>query len=212
MPKRVLCVIIALFALGLASCGTIIPEKESFTLGTVENNVYENELGNIRFAPGPSWTFNTEEGFILMNSLDPKVAGDRDAIVKALADHSTLYDMTAEDERNGYSVAVTFENMTLYVGSEKTTVGEYIEKLKAELSKTYEAYGVSFEDGGKTSIAEEEYDSLKVSLTVGDAGIEQYYYIRKIGGFFMSISVSSPSGSDAVSVLIPVFEKIDADK
>jgi|GEM_PF-3333372 len=204
--KKLLCVLLSAFVLFASSCGTVIPERAAFTKGTIDNNVYENKLAGIRFSPGPAWTFSSEESLLKMNGIDESLAGDDDAVTEKLNELTTIYDMTAEDERQGISVAVTFENMSLYVGGSDATVDEYVLKLKGELEKTFENYDVKVTLGDSVKIVDDEYSQVDVLMTVADSAVEQFYYVRKVGDFIISISITAAEGSGAENTVLSMFE------
>ena len=206
--KRFICLALAVITavICLASCEKILPDAAEFTRGTISNNVYESAFSGIRFAPGPAWTFSLDDVLLKLSGVDEALGDDEKAVNEALSKVQTVYDMTAEDEKSGYSVTVTFENMTLNVGTAKTTIDEYIEKLIGEIKTNYADYGADAEDAGVSTIAGKEFRAVTATLTVGDNEVEQYYYIRYIDGFFMSVAISAPAGSGAAETILPLFE------
>ena len=200
---------VALILLVLSSCGSLI-EKAEFTRGKTENNVYECGMLNIKFAPGPAWVFGEDEYILLQSGIDPDTLKDPDSVVKQLNSLPTVYDMTAEDESAGISVAVSFYNLSLYVGGRDTTEEEYAEKLKLELAETFSNYEAKISDGGVKTIAGYDFKRIAVSLKIGDSDVEQFYYVRKLDGFMMSVSFTVAANGGAEDMIIEMFTKTGA--
>ena len=206
MMKKILCFAAAFILLVLSSCGSLT-EKVEFTRGKTENNVYECGMLNIKFTPGPAWVFGEDEYILLQSGVDPDTLKDADSVAKQLNNVSTVYDMTAEDESSGISVAVSFYNLSLYVGGRDTTEEEYAEKLKLEIAETFSDYEAKISDGGVKTIAGYDFKSIVVNLKIGDSDVEQIYYVRKLDGFMMSVSFTAAASLEAEDTIIGMFSR-----
>ncbi|MBQ7671120.1 MAG: hypothetical protein IJS45_10450 [Clostridia bacterium] len=207
--KKALCLALAFILLILSSCGSII-EKAEFTRGKTENNVYECGMLNIKFVPGPAWVFGEDEYILLQSGVDPDTLRDADSVADQLNNLSTVYDMTAEDESAGISVAVSFYNLSLYVGGRDTTEEEYAEQLKLELAETFSDYNAEISDGGVKTIAGYDFKRIVVNLRIGDSDVEQCYYIKKLDGFMMSVSFTAAANDGTEDMILEMFSKTGA--
>ena len=141
-----------------------------FVRGTVTNNVYVSGTGEIRFAPGPEWIFLSEKETDEQNAENGSVS---------------ILDMSARDGGGKLYVDVIFIPTGTYVGSESMTVDEYIEKL----IDAYNSEGkASLSKAGARTIGGSVYESVYGTVDAGDEEAEQYYYIRKTDGYFVSLN------------------------
>ena len=191
----------------LVSCSSL-DNRAKFIRGTVDNNVYESRLASLRFSPGPSWEFASDDNVYAMNGIDRASASNEEEAAELLNERTTVYDMTAEDPATGTSVAVVFENMSLYVGGDETTVEEYLDKLKAGIEEMYSSYGVTVERGAAASLGDETFECLTARLTVDSKEVVQRYYIRKTGSFFMSVSITAGDAVNVEEEILPMFESV----
>lgn len=202
--KKVLCLVFAAAILILCSCEPIL-EKAEFVRGKTENNVYECGMLDLKFSPGPAWKFGEEEYLLAQSGVDPSSMKDPDAVAEQLNSSQTVYDMTAEDEASGISVAITFDNISLYVGGRDTTEEEYVEKLKLEIGEAFKNYDVKVSDGGSKKISVHDFARLTVNMKIGEAFVDQFYYIKKLDGFIMSVSITAPAGIEIEDTVLDFF-------
>ena len=177
--------LLAVLLLQLCSCAK---ESVEFESGTVLFNVYTSGLGNIKFSPGPDWTFYTPE--------DIETANENNG-------SDSVLDMSAHDKYANIYVDVIFIPTDTYVGSETMTVDEYIEKLVEANNETGKA---SLSRKGKAKISGNEYMSVSGAVSIGDEDAYQYYYIRKIDGYFVSVNALVRKNAASERDLLDLFE------
>lgn len=92
------------------------------------------------------------------------------------------------------------------------TEDEYIEKLRSELEKTFENYTVKIENEENASIGGLDCKALKVTVQIDAGEAEQFYYIKKLDSFIMSISVTASPGTDIEGDVLSFFEPMDSEE
>ncbi len=201
--SAVLCLLCALLI--LSSCGSN-ETKTKFIRGTVSNNVYISGVAKIRFAPGPAWEFGDETSIVKMNGIEPDSVKDENELAEKLNLCASIYDMTAEDTRSVTSVAVIYENLGVTRGAEKLTLDEYVEKLKSEVEEKYINFEASVQDAEDRKIGDLDFRSVRVSLVMDGTDLVQYYYVSRLEGFIMSISVMTTPDRDVDGEILTLFE------
>ena len=169
----------------LCSCAK---ERAAFERGVVQYNVYTSKTGNIKYAPGPDWTFLSDE------EIDEANANNGS---------DSVLDMSAHDKSANVYVDVIFIPTDTYVGSESMTVDEYIEKLVEANNGSGRA---SLSRKGQANISGETYFSVSGAVSVGDEEARQYYYIRKTDGYFVSLSALVRKNAYSEDDLLGLFE------
>ncbi len=192
--KRILTLIAAvLLALGVfAGCVSIdltirntpaevspTPSPKELTRGVVEGNVYTNKSAELKFTAPEGWVYYTDEAI--------------GAIVgtgSGASDGTNTCDMIAIEAETKTSVLVAYQKL-----SEKEKLydeKQLIESIKNEMGKD-QYHNVVFGDYPDYKIGPNTFKAMTVYYT--DRGMIQYYYIRKAGGYVLSIMVTISSGS-----------------
>ncbi len=169
----------------LCSCAK---ERAPFERGSVLYNVYTSKTGDVKFSPGPDWTFSTQDEIDDANKNNGS---------------DSILDMSAHDKNANVYVDVIFTPTDTYVGSEDMTVDEYVEKLieankadgKAHLSRK-----------GNAVIGGEEYASVGGAVNLENEEAYQYYYIRKTDGYFASVGALVRKNAVSEADLLGLFE------
>ncbi|MBR6917907.1 MAG: hypothetical protein IKN38_06950 [Clostridia bacterium] len=208
MIKKTAALILILMTLFVLSCKGAKNEGSEFHRGKVENNIYESSMAGFVFSPGPSWEFASNADIMQLNEIELTPDSDDAELDRELGRHSTVIDMTAQDTNTPSSIAVMYQNLNTFVGGKDTTVEEYLEKLKSEIDEKFSGYGAHAELGGCYEIAGENYSSVEVSMTISEQNVKQFYFIRRIGDYFLSVDITCSADADVERDILPLFESI----
>ena len=183
-----------------ASSASTAPEEEepeesetvTPTRGIWEDDRYINESIGIEMALPVNWAAATDEQIAALMGLSVEALQEGGMeIPEELLEQTTVTDMMIQNATTGSNVIVMFENL----GAQAMLLDEagYIEILTGQLeSAGIAAY--TFEEPYSESFAGEDYTVLHAST---DLGMEQYYYLRKLGNYMVSMIVTV-GGEDTI--------------
>lgn len=189
--KRILALTLALITLAsLIGCNSS-PEFK-ISRGTIDGNVYKNEVLGFEFTKPYSWVYSTDEdiaaamNFAVDNLLDENFK-------EALENNPSVYDMMVVDPYTGANICVLYENLKRAFSSNMTEE-QYVEVLKQQLEEV-SAITVTFPKELYTAkLGNTEFKRCSCTATVSGTSLRQIYYLRNIGGYMASVIVSMPSG------------------
>lgn len=166
--------------------------------GTIDGNVYTNTFADFTFTKPDSWSYSSDDGIAAFIGYDPNKL-DINEIEKALSENSLVYDMiVAADSFYANSILVSYENTMLSV-ERKVTEDEYIDILKGKFSQvtviTYEITETKNVTLGNTT-----FKRATVLAEAEGMSTTQYYYIKAIDQYVVSIMVNLTSEYDIDTV------------
>ncbi len=203
--KRLVSVLLVfIIAVYASSCGKNDDSSE-FVRGSVLNNVYISDFARIKFSPGPSWTFATDEEILLKNGLDDGSLSEEE-VLERIRELATVYDMTASYRESGINVVILFDKYNNVFDEKGISGEEYAKKLKSELETKYSGSDTAVSFGTDETIAGEEYKCVEVLTKQENGEVKQLYYVRSIGTYFVSICVTVPEGVDAKAEILDKFD------
>ena len=189
--KRFLALALALITLAsLIGCNSS-PEFK-ISRGTIDGNVYKNEVLGFEFTKPYSWVYSTDEdiaaamNFAADNLLDENFK-------EALENNPSVYDMMVIDSITRANINVAYENLRKTFSS-NITEEQYVEALKEQL-KDVTTMTVTFPDELETAkLGSTEFKKCVCTTKVSGVTMTQVYYLCNIGGYMASVIVSMPSG------------------
>ncbi len=184
--------IIASLTLILCSCG----EDKRIARGTVTDNVYKNESLNITFTAPSGWTFYTDEQLAEMMHISVEMFMDEELFDAEKA--ASTIDFMAIETATANNINLSVENLK-HSGNSKMTVEEYLEKAKTQVNEQMEGIKYTFTDTGKATVSGDEYTTMKASCTFNGVTLTQYFYVRKVNYYMVTITATTNNGKSAAS-------------
>ena len=197
-----MCIIIVFFA---SACAKSRTDKALFTRGGVINNVYESDFAGLKFSPGPSWSFASDDEILSENGINKGNMAEEE-INERLNELNTVYDMIAEYGASGIKVIILFENCKNSVVTGAISIEDYIIKLKDDLEANYAAYDSSVAIEHDETIGGADYKCVEAVISRESGKVEQIYYVREVEGFFMSLCITVPAETDVAADILSKFD------
>lgn len=159
--------------------------------GVIDNNVYTNTFADFTFTKPDSWFYLSDDGIAEFVGYDPNLF-DLNDIENVLSVNPVIYEMiVAGDSLYTNSILVSYENTMLSV-ERKVNEDEYIEILKGKFSNasniTYDITEIKDVTLGNTT-----FKRATLSLKAEGMSATQYYYIKAIDQYVVSVMVSLTS-------------------
>lgn len=207
--KRATTLLLALvMVFTLAAISPAAMAEDSFGTGTIQDNVYWNEIMKIGCALDETWYFYSEEEIMEANGTTAEVLEGE--IAEMIENGGTLTDMFAQNLETGATVNVVFERMSL-ANSLLYNEKSYIEASTATLEEALTQLGI--EDVAYT-IQEAEFmgqTHMILQITGLYSGVPVYEQVAvvKDGRNFTVVSAFSMLEGEAEEVLSCFFNSID---
>lgn len=206
--KRIISVFLSvLLSVSFVSCARNESNAPAFSRGRVVNNVYESKFARLRFSPGPSWLFESDDDILNRNGVENDGLSE-DEICKRLNELDTVYDMIAEHGTSGIKVIVLFENFVNSVERQGITIDDYILKLKTDLETKYSGSAAEVVQKDDETVAGTAYKCIEVLLKNDAGDVKQVYLVRDIDGFIMSLCITAPANIDPEKDILDLFDPI----
>ena len=188
--KRFLALALALITLtAFIGCNV---QKVELSRGTIDGDVYKNEVLGFEFTKPDSWVYSTDEE--IADALDFAADNLLDENFKeALENNPSVYDMMVIDSITRANINVAYENLRKTFSS-NITEEQYVEALKEQL-KDVTTMTVTFPDELETAkLGSTEFKKCVCTAKVSGVTMTQVYYLCNIGGYMASVIVTIPSG------------------
>ncbi len=164
--------------------------------GTFDGNVYTNESMGVQATIPEGFVLYTEEqiqqalgaGAEMMENAEY----DSDSIQESLA--GTIYDVIAATEDNSANIQIVIEETKRSIGME-LDADSYAKLMESNLKTTYQSAGYTIEE---TDITEESLGGMDFTVVfVNVAGMMQKAYIRQVGNYVMTFTVTYTDASES---------------
>ncbi len=213
--KKLLALLLALMMVfSFAACGeketadnkTDAGDKSSFTFGTVENNVYENEFIGIGCELPSAWTFYSEEDIMELNNITMSYM-DED-FQEAIENATLLYDMYAQSSNGLNNINVVLQKIP-QIQLDTLDLEDTFELGFNQAKTALENMGytnVSFK-GEKRKVCGKEMPIGVITSQIGGMPLTQLQFAIKCDGYLASVTISdyTSDGSD----LLGLFYSLD---
>ena len=164
--------------------------------GTIEGSVHTSTYTGLTFTAPEGWVYATDEEIATImgvgaDALKESGLNFSEEMLKLKA----IYDMVASNTTTGSNIIAMYENLGLTIGGSRMSEEDYLKTLGSQL----ESAGMGYKIGeiSDVKIAGKDYKMLTAEM--GDAGVKQSYYVRKMGEKYMSCFIVSLSSADATS-------------
>ena len=174
----------------LCSCMT---PSITITRGTVNGDVYTNDVLGFEFTKPSSWTYSTDEEIAEALELGLEYFDD-EKFKNALEYNPAIYDMMAVDSRTGTNINVGYENLKKTFSSSMTEE-QYLNKMEEQVQQEATGMTVDFSDTfEKVKIGETEFTKCISTVKASGITMTQAYYVKNIGGYMSYIIVTVTRG------------------
>lgn len=164
-------------------------EKAMVEPGTIEGNVYTNASLGIQATIPEGYVLYTDEQIQEVLGAGKEMLENADYDVSALEESGTLYEVMAVSEDQTANIQIAIENTEVSTGMELEPE-EYAQLLRTNILTTYQANGFSAD---ASDVTEKNLGGLDWQwATVSFEGLTQEYYLTKIDGYIVAITVTYP--------------------
>ena len=172
--------------------GCNAPQVE-LTRGTIDGDVYKNEVLGFEFNKPRPWVYYTDEE--IAETMDFAVENlINENFKEALENSSAIYDMMAVHPASGANISVSYENLKK-THSTRITVEQYVEALEEQFPNV-SSMTVTFPDELETAkLGNTEFTKCVCSVSASGVSMTQVYYLSKIGDYMAVVIATIPSGS-----------------
>ncbi|MFT4144423.1 MAG: hypothetical protein QM644_08180 [Mobilitalea sp.] len=193
--KRISILLVLLTMLLLISGCSKQDSKKEFSIGSWNDNVFENTWLNMKFEIGDDWAIATDEeisevmgvGAELISELN----GTSKEALEMAAELKVIYGFLAYNSDTTTNIQLMYENLAKSLGGTKYTETEYLGEFKKQIPEDiYELV-----DESTKEIAGKTFYTLKYS--VYDGALFQEYYTYKLDKYMVSLIVTYTSETEA---------------
>ena len=207
--KRATTLLLALvMVFTLAAISPAAMAEDSFGTGTIQDNVYWNEIMKIGCALDETWYFYSEEEIMEANGTTAEVLEGE--IAEMIENGGTLTDMFAQNLETGATVNVVFERVSL-ANSLLYNEKSYIEASIPTLEEAFAQMGI--EDVAFTTqemeFMGETHCVLLITGMYSGVPIYEQLAVVKDGRNFTVVTVVSVMEGEAEEVLSGFFNSLD---
>lgn len=193
----------------LCGCESKVSEKlsakndKNISFGTWNDNTYTNDFLEVSYTLPDGWTKQTDEEILKTMELGSELMNDKGELTKKLADLTSVTYLIATDPLTGNNAILMSEKPL--IGN--VSLDKYVESLKNNLK---ELESIDYEIGKETKevINDLKYSTLELTAKYNDVVINQKYFVRKNGKYFISTIITSTTGTDNISNIISNFKKL----
>lgn len=187
MKKRILALMIAVMAVFMTACG-----GTEYTPGTFTETGYETKFLGFRFTTPEGFVLSSAEELsqlmgITMDTLNE--SGDITEVQKKYAELTSIYELMVSDSIGGANINIVLEKTSVPLNS-------YIEIVKEQLTEV-SVMTVNINSEEEVEFAGETYTKLAADVEANGVAMYQDYYIRKVNGYVMMMTVTWADGFEA---------------
>ena len=207
--KRATTLLLALvMVFALAAISPAAMAEDSFGTGTIQDNVYWNEIMKIGCALDETWYFYSEEEIMEANGTTAEVLEGE--IAEMIENGGTLTDMFAQNLETGATVNVVFERVSL-ANSLLYNEKSYIEASISTVEDTFAKMGIENVEIAlqQTDFMGEAHESCVITGLYNDVPIYEQVVVAKSGRNVIAVTVFTVTEEEMEEVLSSFFNTLD---
>ena len=168
-----------------------VPEEEPIVIyrGIIEEDVYLNSSIGLSFALPEGWSFADDETIAMMMGVGIELIAENGGFDLDTSNIDALYDMVAYNATTDSNTMVMIETLDVPPGTEPPTAQGQLEALRERLEEM-DVFGFEFGRPFTVWIAGETFDTLPITVSLGEIQTQQYYLVRIQGGYMVTIIAS----------------------
>ena len=202
--KKLLFSVILLFTIAavFSGCQSEI-EYPPLERGSISENTYHSDYSGLNFTlPDTNWQFSTDEELANMMSISVDALNNIGLNTsQEMMELTTIYDMSAINPFTGSNVIVLYENLAASIGGMQYNEEDYINTVNDYLSQASYYENLSFGEITEVTVSGHTYFSQEQTATISGIPVAQYYFVRKIDNYMLSIVVTVFSDDDIESIM-----------
>lgn len=193
--KRIIILLALLMISVLISGCSKQGSKKEFSIGSWNDNVFENTWLNMSFKVNEDWSIATDEEISEVMGVGAELISElngtsKEALTKA-AELKVIYGFLAYNSDATTNIQLLYENLAKSLGGTKYTEEEYLNEFKKQIPEDiYELV-----DESTKEIAGKTFYTLKYS--VYDGALFQEYYTYKLDKYMVSVLVTFTPDTEA---------------
>ncbi len=150
-------------------------ESQTYVKGTFTDSTYESKFIGVRYTTPHGWVNGSESDLATMPQ-----------------DDVTMWELQTRSTIDGSNVLIAVEKLP----SEYITMNIYVNSLKSGLKNEMDIADSDIKTGGTGTIAGKSYDTLSYTSTSEGVTYTQTFYLRKVGGYMVAFTVTTPDGNE----------------
>ena len=180
--------------------GSDAKDDETITMerGNVDDNVYHNEVTGITFTKPEEMIYATDDEIAQTINVTKDQLNSSDLFETAAV--TTVIDFMATDPVTRNNINVSYENLSKS-NATNITVEQYIEVFKNTMMSMV-GYEYTFGDITEINLGSDTYQKLVCLCDVNGITMKQGIYLRKVGKYMMSVTITVVDGTD-----LSIYEK-----
>ncbi|MDF2512478.1 MAG: hypothetical protein K0S04_2344 [Herbinix sp.] len=185
-------------------------EKEKFSVGTWNENTFENSWLDMRFQINDNWSIASDEEISTRMGVGAEylsiLNGSNKEALEAAAKLTSIYGFMIYKTDLSTTINLIYENLTKSVGGTKLDERSYLDYIKKQLpSKQYKLI-----DESTTKIAGKTFYTTEFSLNNGVSNLSLKYITYKLDDYMVSLVISStPDGEKEVEEFLNNITTLD---
>ncbi len=184
------------------SAATEEPKKEiKVTRGSITGNTYQNDSLGITFTKEYGWGYYPDYSIAKMLNITTDQFNDPELLetneVASVIDFIAYY--SNPTTMNSDNVNFSIENLKV-TKNENVTVEEYIEEALSILKEEFKDATFRYGKIQKEKLGKNEYSMMGTSYTINGVTIKQYMYVRKVGSYMVTVTITTPNDADVATI------------
>ena len=208
---KLLIVLFIVFA--LCGCGKNVADKAveklsakndpKISLGSWNENTYTNDFLGISYTMPDGWVRKTDEEILEDMELGAELIGNNSELNKKIAELTSVTYFMTSDITTGNNIIVMSEKTY----SSNITTDKYMDAVVKNIQKV-DTINYTIGERKEETINGFKYESLDLSAVSDGITINQKYYVRKNGRYFISVVVTSTNGTDSINEMISLIKQL----
>ena len=208
---KLLIVLFIVFA--LCGCGKKTTDKlvdklsakndPKISLGTWSDNTYTNDFLGVTYTMPEGWVRKTDEEILEDMELGAELIGNNAELNKKIAELTTVTYFMTSDINTGNNIILMSEKTF----SSNITIDKYMDAVITNIQKV-DTINYTVGERKKENINGFKYESLDLSASSDGVTINQRYYVRKNGRYFISVIITSVTGTESIPDMIGAIKSL----
>lgn len=182
----------------------VVEEKDEFSRGTLEGDVYTNTFTKFKFSLPKGWEALTDEEIAKLMGVSLDLISGAENQKEKLDEYmstSVVYGISAKNSSTGDNVILQFQKMPLNFGEDII-----LEETKKQLEAITEI-DYTIEESSKEMFCGEEYSTLEAKAEITGIKLIQKYYSKVKDGYLINLIITATS-EENLNEIISSFDKI----
>ena len=177
-------------------------QSHAFVRGIIDGNLYTNEYLGLTFTKPDHWVFGSDEDLAnAMGIASEFMSAAGMELTEDMLNAQSVAELLVANTGTGSSVNVTVENLAQTVRDMTMTESQFLDITRQHLEGIMPEYMA--EIVGSVEIGGNVFEGMRA--VIGQTGMVQYIYVRRIDGFMMQIIISGSAADDEFNEILTWF-------